>query len=51
MHQTCLQNLTNEIGQGITRKMVVYSVIIHGAGTKLALPLMQERVRARFPSQ
>lgn len=34
----------------MARKRVVYSLIIHGAGTKLELPLMQQRVRARFPS-
>jgi len=41
MRQTGWTNLTDEIGQRMGRGMVVYSVIIHVAETKLELPLMQ----------
>ena len=51
MHQICWRNLTDKIRQRMGWEMVVYSVIIHVAETKLERPLMQESVRARLLSK
>ena len=51
MGQTCWTNLTDDIMQRIGREMVIYSVIIRVAETKLELPLMQESMRARLLSK